>query len=111
MFQPYTYSRTKELFDEFVDVLSGFDRVVLSDIMPARETDDLGVHSSQLRDAIAKRGVPCYYLPTFEEIEKFLLENSVNGEMLITMGCGNVDLVADALVASELCTSSTSKTL
>ena len=111
VFQPYTYSRTKELFNEFVDVLSGFDRVVLSDIMPARETDDLGVHSSQLRDAIAKRGVPCYYLPTFEEIEKFLLENSVNGEMLITMGCGNVDLVADALVASDLCTSSTSKTL
>ena len=111
IFQPYTYSRTKMLFDDFVDVLSGFDRVVLSDIMPARETDDLGVHSSQLRDAIEKRGVPCIYLPTFDEIVKFLLKNSSNGEMLITMGCGNVDLVADALVASELCTSSTSKTL
>ena len=111
IFQPYTYSRTKELFDEFADVLSGFDRVILSDIMPARETDDLGVHSSQLRDAIEKRGVPCVYLPTFDEIVKFLLENSSNGEMLITMGCGNVDLVADALVASELCTSSTAKTL
>ena len=47
----------------------------------------------------------------YKEIENFLLNNSVNGEMLITMGCGNVDLIADALVASDLCTSSTSKTL
>ena len=111
IFQPYTYSRTKELFEEFADVLSGFDRVVLSDIMPARETDDLGVHSSQLQAAIEKRGVPCWYFPGFDEIVEFLLKNSSNGEMLITMGCGNVDLVADALVASDLCTSSTARTL
>ncbi len=111
IFQPYTYSRTKEFFNEFVDVLSQFDRVVLSDIMPARETDDLGVHSSQLRDAILARGTECVYLPEFPEIVEYLLENSSNGEMLITMGCGNVDLVADMLVASDLCTSSTLKTL
>ena len=111
IFQPYTFSRTKTLFNEFVDVLSNYDRVVLSDIMPARETDDLGVHSSQLRDALLARGVEAYYFPGFDEIVKFLLENSSNGDMLITTGCGNVDLVADALVASDLCTSSTSKTL
>ena len=43
----------------------------------------------------------------FDEIVEFLLKYSLNGEMLITTGCGNVDLVADALVASPLCTSST----
>ena len=85
--------------------------MVISDIMPARETDDLGVHSSQLRDALLARGVEAYYIPTFDEIVEFLLKNSSNGEMLITTGCGNVDLVADALVASDLCTSSTSKTV
>ena len=111
VFQPYTYSRTRDCFDEFVEVLSHYDRVVLSDIMPARETDDLGVHSSQLRDALIKKGVEAYYFPGFDEIVKFLLENSVNGDMLITTGCGNVDLVADALVESDLCTSSTRKTL
>ena len=111
VFQPYTYSRTRDCFDEFVEVLSHYDRVVLSDIMPARETDDLGMHSSQLRDALTARGVEAWYFPGFDEIVKFLLENSVNGDMLITTGCGNVDLVADALVASDLCTSSTAKTL
>ena len=111
VFQPYTYSRTRDSFNEFVDVLAHYDRVVLSDIMPARETDDLGMHSSQLRDALTARGVEAYYFPGFDEIVKFLLENSVNGDMLITTGCGNVDLVADALVASDLCTSSTVKTL
>ncbi len=111
IFQPYTYSRTRDCFDEFVEVLSHYDRVVLADIMPARETDDLGMHSTQLRDALAAKGVEAYYFPSFQEIVKFLLENSVNGDMLITTGCGNVDLVADALVASDLCTSSTAKTL
>ena len=111
VFQPYTYSRTRDCFDEFVEALAHYDRVVLSDILPARETDDLGVHSSQLRDALVKRGVETYYFPGFDEIVKFLLENSVNGDMLITTGCGNVDLVADALVESDLCTSSTRKTL
>ena len=111
IFQPYTYSRTRDCFDEFVEVLSHYDRVVLADIMPARETDDLGMHSTQLRDALLARGVEAYYFPSFKEIVKFLLENSVNGDMLITTGCGNVDLVADALVASDLCTSSTAKTL
>ena len=109
IFQPYTYSRTRDCFDEFVDVLAHYDRVVISDIMPARETDDLGMHASQLVDALKKKGVEAYYLPTFDDIVKFILKNSVNGEMLITTGCGNVDLVADALVASDLCTSSTGK--
>ena len=90
-----------------MDVLAHYDRVLISDIMPARETDDLGMHASQLVDALTARGVEAYYLPTFEDIEKFILEKAVNGEMLITTGCGNVDLVADALVASDLCTSST----
>ena len=107
IFQPYTYSRTRDCFDEFVEALAHYDRVVLSDIMPARETDDLGVHSTQLRDALLARGVECHYFPGFDEIVEFLLKNSLNGEMLITTGCGNVDLVADALVASPLCTSST----
>ena len=111
IFQPYTYSRTRDCFDEFVDVLAHYDRVVLSDIMPARETDDLGMHSSQLRDALLARGVEAYYFPGFDEIVKFLLDKAVNGDMLITTGCGNVDLVADALIASDLCTSSTAKTL
>ena len=111
IFQPYTYSRTRDCFDEFVDVLSHYDRVVISDIMPARETDSLGMHSSQLVDALTARGVEAYYIPTFDAIVKFLLKNSVNGDLLITTGCGNVDLVADALVASDLCTSSTAKSL
>ena len=111
IFQPYTYTRTQKFFDGFVESLSRYDRVVISDIMPARETDDLGMHSSQLRDALVARGVEAWYFPGFDEIVKFLLENSVNGDMLITTGCVNVDLVADALVASDLCTSSTTKTL
>ncbi len=109
VFQPYTYSRTKNCFDEFVDVLSRFDRVVLADILPARETDTLGMHSELLLQEIRRCGTECYYFPSFQEIEKFLLENSVNGDMLITMGCGDVDKVADALVASDLCTSSTDR--
>ena len=98
VFQPHTYTRTKALFDSFVDALSLADEVVLAEIYPARETDTLGMSSALIADALKERGVSARYFRSFDEIEKFLLENCIHGDMLITMGAGNVVDIADSLL-------------
>ena len=74
MFQPHTYTRTKALFDEFVDALSDTEHIVLADIYAARETDTLGVSSEQIAEALKARGCDAYYLSSFDEIDKFMLK-------------------------------------
>ncbi len=101
VFQPHTYTRTKALMDEFADALSYADHVVLADIYAARETDNLGISSKTLRDKIVSLGHECNYIPThenFSEIEKFLLQNCTKGDLLITMGAGDVVKIGNELL-------------
>ena len=98
VFQPHTYTRTKALMDEFADALSLADTVVLADIYAARETDNLGISSDTLRQKLADLGKEAYYFPTFDEIETFLLEKCVPGDLLITMGAGDVVKIGENLL-------------
>lgn len=98
VFQPHTYTRTKALMKEFAQALSLADKVILADIYAARETDTLGISSANLRDLLLEKGVDAYYFPTFDEIEAFLLENCVHGDVLITMGAGDVYKIGENLL-------------
>lgn len=98
VFQPHTYTRTKALMPEFARALSLADRVVLAEIYPARETDNLGISSKNLQELITDLGTPCEYYPTFDEIENFLLENCTQGDLLITMGAGDVVNIGEQLL-------------
>ena len=98
VFQPHTYTRTKAFFNEFVESLSLADAVVLADIYAAREKNTIGISSEDLYNAIKETGKEAYYFPSFEQIEKFLLENCQNGDLLITMGAGNVVNIGDNLL-------------
>ena len=98
VFQPHTYTRTKALMQEFAQALSLADKVILADIYAARETDTLGISSANLRDLLLEKGVDAYYFPTFDEIEAFLLENCINGDVLITMGAGDVYKIGENLL-------------
>lgn len=100
VFQPHTYSRTKALLKDFARALSLADKVVLADIFPARETDSLGISSEILRDEIKALGHDCFYFPSFDEIENFLLENCINGDLLITMGAGDVVKIGESILGS-----------
>ena len=98
VFQPHTYSRTKLLLDQFADALSLADRVVLAKIYAARETDTLGISSADLCDKIKALGKDCVYIDNFDDIEKFLLKNCINGDLLITMGAGDIYKVSEDLL-------------
>ena len=98
IFQPHTYTRTKALFHEFVDALSYTDHIILADIYAARETDTLGISSEDIAKSLCESGMDAYYLPSFEKIEAFCLEKCKKGDMLITMGAGDVVNIGDALL-------------
>ena len=99
VFQPHTYTRTKSLFDEFAETLSMADHVILADIYAARETDTLGISSRMLAEKIASLGTDAYFLPTFDEIETFILEKCIHGDLLITMGAGDIVKVGENLLS------------
>ena len=98
IFQPHTYTRTKAFFHEFAEALSLADHVILADIYAARETDTLGMSSEALAEEIKKLGTDAYYLPSFEAIENFVLEKVIHGDVLITMGAGDVVNIGESLL-------------
>ena len=100
VFQPHTYTRTKAFLSEFAKALRLADHVVLADIYAARETDTFGISSKDLRDEILRQGGQCTYLPSFSSIENFILENCINGDLLITMGAGDVVKIGENLLRS-----------
>lgn len=99
VFQPHTYTRTKALMDDFAAALAAADHVVLADIYAARETDTLGISSADLAKKIAALGTDSHYFSSFAEIERFLLGRCINGDLLITMGAGDVVKIGEELLS------------
>lgn len=100
VFQPHTYSRTLALRKEFAKALSGADKVVLAKIYAARETDNGEISSADLCEDLKKEGVEAYCFPTFDEIENFLLKSLTTGDLLITMGAGDIVKVGEHLLGN-----------
>ncbi len=98
VFQPHTYSRTKTFMTEFAQALTLADHVVLTDIYAAREKDTLGISSRDLQAMVQRLGGQCDYFSSFEEAENFLLKNCINGDLLITMGAGDVHKIGESLM-------------
>lgn len=98
VFQPHTYSRTKALLKDFAKALSVADIVILADIYAAREQNHFGISSIDLQEEIKKFNTTCYYMNSFDEIAKFLKKNCINGDLLITMGAGDIYKVGESLI-------------
>ena len=100
VFQPHTYTRAKLLRKEFVRELALADKIVMADIYAAREVNDGSISSADLRDDLIAMGKEAYYFPSFDEITKFLQKNCVNGDLLITMGAGDIVTVGESYLKS-----------
>jgi UDP-N-acetylmuramate--alanine ligase len=104
VFQPHLYSRTLRLHRELGRELARADLVVVLDVYPARERPEgelAGVSGKLVADACADHagGRPVWWLPTLEEAEEVLSRLVSDGDVVVTLGAGDVDRLADRLVA------------
>jgi UDP-N-acetylmuramate--alanine ligase len=90
IFQPHTYSRTSSLFEDFSNSFYGIDCLILADIYAAREKDTGEISSTMLGDRIREKNLNCINLHSFDEIVLYLKSNLKEGDLLITMGAGDV---------------------
>lgn len=95
LFQCNSYSRAKTLFLKDVTCFAAADNVLVPDIYPGREVDDGSVHARDMaaainRDDPAKDGEKAQYIPTFEEIAVYLRKHWRPGDMVVTLGSGDV---------------------
>ena len=84
--QPFTYTRTSLLMDDFARVLSLADEVVMTEIMGSREVNTLGVYTSQLAEKIPGS----VWFNTFDEVAQYVVNHAESGDLVITLGCGDI---------------------
>lgn len=97
-FQPHLYSRTKTFLHEFADVLSMADIVVFAEIYAAREENPGDISSDNIREIMSKNGHEAYFFKTFDEVENFLIHTCKPGDLLITMGAGDIVKVGENML-------------
>ncbi len=98
VFQPHTYSRTKNLLEEFADVLLNFDNVIITDIYAAREKNNYGVSSKDLADKLNSFGGNVKYISDFNDIVSYLKENVKDNDIVLTIGAGTVTEIGTMLI-------------
>jgi len=97
VFQPHTYTRTKELLPDFATSFNDATLAIISDIYAAREIDDGTISSKDLVDAINSNGGNAIYIPEFEDIIQYLHQNMQSGDIILTVGAGDITHLSDLL--------------
>ncbi|MBR5112706.1 MAG: UDP-N-acetylmuramate--L-alanine ligase, partial [Clostridia bacterium] len=94
VFQPFTYSRTAMLFDDFVRVLQIPDQCIMTEIMGSREVNTYDIYTSQLAEKIPGS----VWFNTFEEVAQYAVEKAEPGDLIITLGCGDIYKAAKIMI-------------
>ena len=99
IFQPHLFSRTRDFYKDFATELSFADEIILTNIYPAREEPIAGVDSSLILDEAKQLGFDNFILISNKrEIEAYLIEKLKPGDMVITMGAGDIWTISENLV-------------
>ena len=99
VFQPHTYSRTKTLFDQFLETFDLADHVLVTDICAARETDPGDIHARMFIEPLRARGLDAVLTPSFDDAEAYLRAHWHEGDLMISHGCGDIDLLNEQIAA------------
>ncbi len=99
-FQPHTYTRTLALFEEFADAFEIADHLILAEIYAAREKNIYKISSAQLMDKIKEKhpGKDVMYIDNFDDMAEYVRSHAKKGDMVITMGAGDIYKVGDMLL-------------
>lgn len=90
VFQPHTYSRTKELLNDFAKALLDFNNIIITDIYAAREKNTYNISSKDLVDKINSFGKKAIYISDFDDIAKYIKDRACPNDIILTMGAGTV---------------------
>ena len=97
IFQPHTYSRTKELLNDFSTSFSDADIVIITDIYAAREVDDGTISSQDLVNLLRKHKVNALHIAKFDDIAKYIKENMQKNDVILTIGAGDITHLSELL--------------
>ena len=98
VFQPHTYSRTKNLLDDFANALLNFDNIIVTDIYAARENNTYNISSRDLVKKINELGRDAQYMSGFGEIVDYLKEHAAPNDIVLTLGAGTITNLGPMLV-------------
>ncbi len=97
IFQPHTFSRTKELLNDFSTSFSDADIVIITDIYAAREVDDGTISSKDLVNLLKKNKINAIHISKFEDIAKYIKEIAQPNDIILTIGAGDITHLSDLL--------------
>ena len=95
--QPHTFSRVRTLFDQYLSCTEEADITLVTDICAAREPDPGDLNSGMLVEGMRRNGIEAVWTPSFDDTENYLKEHWQPGDLVITMGCGDINLLNDQI--------------
>lgn len=103
IFQPHTYTRTLALFDQFAEAFAKADKLIITDIYAAREKNIYEISADKLADAIreAHPDKDVMFISKFSEIAHFVMNNAKEGDLVITMGAGDIYKAGDLIMEMD----------
>lgn len=97
--QPHTFSRVKTLFNDYLTCTEEADITLVTDIMAAREVDPGDINSGMLVEGMKQHGINAVWTPSFDDTERYLREHWQPGDLVLTMGCGDINLLNEQMQA------------
>jgi len=100
IFQPHQFARTQHFMDQFVDSLVDADEIIIPDVYGARESDEQACRrgAQEMAEKICKKGKHAQHLSSFTDVTDYLIEHITEGDLVMTMGAGDVWKISDELV-------------
>ena len=95
--QPHTFSRVRTLFNDYLTCTAAADLTLVTDICAAREKDPGDLNSGMLVEGMRAHGIDARWTPSFDDTEKALMELLQPGDLALTMGCGDINLLNDQI--------------
>ena len=99
--QPHTFSRVRTLFDQYLTCTEEADYTLVTDICAAREKDPGDLNSGMLTEGMIRNGIDAKWTPSFDDTEEYLRSHWMPGDLVLTMGCGNINLLNDQIHRHE----------
>lgn len=95
--QPHTYSRVKRLFEDYLTCTQAADITLVTDIYAAREKDPGDIKASEIVEGMKAHGINAVLTPTFDDTERYLRQHWQEGDLVLTLGCGNINQLNDQI--------------